>query len=235
MKPRIKLAETTTPDGGKMEIIQHDQDFLITVNGQELMNSRQHASEMELARLGCAFLMDYKEPRVLIGGLGMGYTLHQTLKMLSAESRIEVSELLRSVVEWNREYLSELNEQPLADERVEIKYGDIIPLISGSVECYDAILLDIDNGPSATTDSGNHRLYGHNGIQACRRALRNQGCLAVWSIESSKSYEYRLVSCGFHVRRYRAPAFHGSKSRTRFVWVASENERNLPPGGGEPR
>ena len=165
----------------------------------------------------------------------MGYTLRQALDMLSPNAQVKVGELMGSVVEWNRKFFSELNGQPLDDKRVIIQTGDIIKLISGSRNKFDAILLDVDNGPNEMTDSGNNRLYDYKGIQACRRALRKQGCLSIWSAESSKKFEHLLMSCGFHVRRYRIPAYKGSKSQSRFVWVASEDKTILPPGGGEPR
>ena len=218
-----------------MVLRQHDRDFSITINGQELMNSRQHESELELARLGCAPLAGRKAPRILIGGLGMGYTLRQALELLPPHANVVVSELLGAVVEWNREFFGELNGYPLEDKRVDLKTGDIIDLLSRSKSQFDAILLDIDNGPGAVTDSGNDRLYAREGIRACRRALREQGCLAVWSSEPSKRFEQLLMSCQFHVRRFRVPAYKGSKSQAHFVWVASEDKRLLPPGGGEPR
>jgi spermidine synthase len=217
-----------------MELYQHDRDFSIKINGQDLMHSRQHESELELARLGCAHLAGSKAPSILIGGLGLGYTLRQVLDMLSPHTQVVVCELLSAVVEWNREFLGELNGQSLGNERVDIKTGDIVELISRSKSRFDAILLDIDNGPSAMTNSGNRRLYGYDGIQACRHALREQGCLAVWTAEPSKKFEQLLMRCSFHVRRYRVPAYKGSKSRSRFVWVASEDKTILPPGGGEP-
>jgi len=204
-----------------MVLYQHGRDFSITINGQDLMHSRQHESELELARLGCAHLVGRKAPSILVGGLGMGYTLRQALDMLSPRARVVVSELLGVVVEWNREFLGELNGRPLRDERVDVKTGDIVELISRSKSRFDAILLDIDNGPDALTDSGNRRLYGREGIRACRRALREHGCLAVWSAGPSKKFERLLMSCSFHVRRFRASAYVGSKSQTRFVWVAS--------------
>lgn len=234
MKPRVQIAATRTPDGGEMVLRQHDHDFSITVNGEELMGSRQHESELELARLGCAHLAGRDTPRVLIGGLGLGYTLRQALDMLAPGAEVVVSELLEAVVEWNRKFLGELNGQALQDKRVTVKTGDVAELLSRSRNAFDAILLDIDNGPDATTDSGNRRLYGREGGRDCRSALRNQGCLAVWSATPSKRYEQLLVRCGFHVRRFRAPAHKGSKSLSRFVWVASENKGILPPGGGEP-
>jgi spermidine synthase len=218
-----------------MVLYKHDNDFSIKINGQELMRSRHHESELELARLGCAHLDGRKAPSILIGGLGMGYTLRQSLDMLSPHAQVVVSELLSAVVEWNREFLGKLNGQPLEDERVDLKTGDIVELISRSKSRFDSILLDIDNGPNALTDSGNRRLYGREGIRACRRALRDQGCLAVWSAEPSKKFEQLLLSCSFHVHRFRVPAYKGSKSQSRFIWVASEDKIILPPGGGEPR
>ncbi len=234
MKPRVKITTARTPDGGEMVLYQHDRDFSIMINGEDLMHSRQHESELDLARLGCAHLAAHKVPSILIGGLGMGYTLRQALDMLSPHAQVVVGELLSAVVEWNREFFGELNGQPLRDERVDLKTGDIVELILRSKGRFDAILLDIDNGPSAMTDSGNRRLYGREGIRACRGALREHGCLAVWSAEPSKKFEQLLMSCNFHVRRFRVPAYKGSKSQSRFVWVASEDKIILPPGGGEP-
>jgi spermidine synthase len=235
MKARIKIAEALTPDGGEMALYQHDRDYLITVNGLDLMDSRQHESELELARLGCRHLADIKAPSVLIGGLGMGYTLRQALDMLGPHARVVVGELVVAVVEWNRKFLGALNGHPLEDQRVDLQIGDIAGLISPAGHGFDAILLDVDNGPDAMTASGNRRLYGYQGIEACRRALGKKGCLAVWSAEPSKKFEQLLMQCGFHVRRFRVPAFKESKSQSRFVWVASEDKTILPPGGGEPR
>jgi spermidine synthase len=235
MKPTVKIATARTPDGGEMVLYRHDRDFLIQINGEGLMPSRQHESEVALARLSCAHLARSREPSILIGGLGMGFTLRQALDMLGPHAKVVASELLEAVVDWNREYLGEINGQALADERVDVRIGDVVELISRSRNRFDAILMDIDNGPVAMTDAGNSRLYGSAGILACRRALRKQGCLAVWSAVASKEFEQLLMSCGFHVRRFQVPAYKGSKTQSRFVWVASENKSILPPGGGEPR
>ena len=235
MKPKIKIASAQTPDGGEMLLYQHDRDFLIEIDGEDLMLSRHHESELELARLGCAHLAGRKAPSILIGGLGMGYTLRQALDMLGPDAEVLVGELLEAVVEWNRRFLGELNGRPLEDKRVVLETANIVGLIARSKNRFDAILLDVDNGPGAMTDSGNRRLYGREGIQACRRALCEKGCLSVWSAEPSRKFECLLMRCSFHVRRFRVPAYKGSKSRSRFVWVASEDKRILPPGGGEPR
>jgi len=235
MNPRVKIATTRTPDGSKMVLYEHAEDFLIEVNGQDLMHSRQHESEIELARLGCGHLTDRKAPSILIGGLGMGYTLRQSLDMLSPHAQVMVAELLTAVIDWNRDFLGGLNGQPLEDQRVDLKTGDIVALISRSKERFDAILLDIDNGPNAITDSSNRHLYSRKGIRSCQRALRGKGCLAVWSAEPSKKFEQLLMECRLHVRRFRVPAYKGAKSQSRFVWIATENKKYLPSGGGEPR
>lgn len=235
MKPRVKIATNQTPDNGEMALYRHDRDFTITVNGEDLMLSRHHESELELARLGCAHLAGRRDASILIGGLGMGYTLRQALDLLGPGAQVVVGELMDAVVDWNREFLGELNGHPLADKRVVLKVGDIVELVSRSENMFDAILLDIDNGPGAMTVTGNSRLYDYQGIWACRRALRKKGCLAVWSAGPSKDFEMLLMDCGFHVRRYRVPAHRGAKSDSRFVWVASDSMSLLPPGGGEPR
>jgi spermidine synthase len=235
MNPRIKIATARTPDGGKMVLYKHGSDFLIRINDQDLMHSRQHESELALARLGCGHLTDNRAPSILIGGLGMGYTLRQTLDMLGPHAQVTVGELLDVVVDWNREYFGNLNGQPLGDERVQVSTGDIVELISRARKKFHVILLDIDNGPNAMTDSSNRLLYSREGIRACQQALCKKGCLAVWSAEPDKIFEQRLIRCSFHVRRFRVPAYKGIKSASRFIWVASEDKNILPSGGGEPR
>ena len=160
MNPRKKIATARTPDGEEMVLFQRGRDFMIEINGQDLMQSREHESELFLAQLGCAHLVDRKRPCVLIGGLGMGYTLRQALDVLSPDAHVVVGELLDTVIEWNQAYLGELNGQPLWDGRVELKTGDVVKLIARSRERFDAILLDIDNGPDAMSASSNRHLYG---------------------------------------------------------------------------
>lgn len=234
MKPQIKLATAYTPDGGEMTLFQHDRDFSIKINGLELMNSRQHESERQLAQLGCTHLVRRAAPCVLIGGLGMGYTLRQTLDLLGPGASVLVSELMPAVVAWNRQFLGELNGSPLDDPRTELMEGDVLTLLKQSNARFDAILLDVDNGPSAMTDSGNQRLYGPDGMLACLRALRKPGILAVWSTEQDVAFEQLLINCGFNVRRYQATAYKGSHSKPLFIWVAAESESVLPPGGEAP-
>ena len=235
MKPTVKVASAKTPDGGEITLYHHDQDYSIRVNGHELMHSKRHESELELARLGCSHLSQRKSPRVLIGGLGMGYTLRETINLLSSNADVTVCELLDVVVDWNREFLGELNGRPLNDRRVTLEQCDVVELIKRSQHSFDAIMLDIDNGPQAVTDSGNARLYGREGIKSCRRALRKGGYLSVWSAEPSKDFEKLLMKCGFEVSRYRAPSHKGSKALSHFIWLAAEDDSGFPPGGGKPR
>lgn len=230
MKTIVKIAAALTPDGCEMQLYRRDRDYLIKVKGIDLMSSRQHESELELARLSCAFLKSHKSPSILIGGLGLGYTLSQALDILSPNADVVVSELLDAVAQWNREFFGELNGHPLKDKRVDLKIGDVVDLIAQSESRFDAILLDIDNGPGAITDSGNLQLYSREGIMACRRALREHGCLAVWSAEPSKSFERILLSCRFNVRRYLASPYKGSKQQSKIIWVASEDKTGFPVG-----
>lgn len=235
MKPAQKLATARTPNGSEMALYRRDRDYAIRVDGYELMNSRRHESELELARLGCAHVAAHPAPCVLVGGLGLGYTLREALGILGARAEIVVAELLQAVVDWNRDLLGDLNGHALADARVRVEVESVLAVMVRETARFDAILLDVDNGPQGMTDSGNNTLYSPRGIEACRRALRDQGCLAVWSAEADKPFEQRLVRGGFRVRRFRVPAYKGSKSIGCFVWVASENEDRLPAGGGEPR
>ena len=231
MIPRRKIASSEAPGGGEVVLYRHGDDFSITINGEELMHSRQHESELALARLGCGHLAGSKAPRILIGGLGMGYTLRQALEVVPPETRVVVGELSPVIVEWNRSHLGGLNDHPLEDGRVALEVGDVVDLISRSKNRFDAILLDIDNGPDALSAPRNHRLYGHAGLLACARALRQGGGLAVWSAAPSPRFERLLMECDFHVRRVMVPAHKGSRSRSRVVWVASQERQHLPAGG----
>ena len=233
MKPRVKRSVAHTPAGDEMALYQHGSDFSITINGRDLMLSRQHESELDLARIGCRHLSRRRAPCVLIGGLGMGYTLRQTLDILAPDALVLVCELMEAVVDWNREFFGELNGHPLRDGRVVLKMGDVVELISRTKDRFDAILLDIDNGPEAMANSGSHRLYGKRGIESCLRALRKRGLLAIWSAGPGSKLGRPLVGRGFHVRRFPVPAHKGSRSPSRSVWVASRDRSALPlPAAG---
>ncbi len=214
-----------------MELLQHDKSFFIRVNGDMLMHSRRHQSELDLARLGCAHIEQSHSANVLIGGLGLGYTLRQCLNHLGPTASVTVCELMDAVVDWNNQYLGALADYPLRNKRTRVARGDIVQFLLETHEHYDAILLDVDNGPAAMTDSGNWQLYNSEGISLCHRALAVGGCLAVWSAGHDSRYERDLVKKGFTVGRYRAPAHDNDKSDAHIIWVARKGGALLPPGG----
>lgn len=228
MKPNIPVAEARTPDGSRMVLYKHDRDFVIAVDRQDLMLSRAHESELELARLGCARIAKHRNPAVLIGGLGMGYTLRQTLDLLQPKATVIVAELIPEVVGWNRDYLGGLTGHPLRDRRVTVQVCDVADLIRRSPGSFDAILLDIDNGTTAVTDARNDELYSLEGIRSCMNALHAKGCLAIWSACVDTQFERRMSREPLHMRRFRVPAHKGGKARSRCIWVASEDPRSLP-------
>ena len=221
VKPNIRLAATVAPGGVEVALYQHDADFIITADRQDLMLSRAHESELELARLGCARLAGQRNPAVLISGLGMGYTLRQTLDMLRHQATVVVAELLPEVVRWNRDYLGGLNNHPLRDRRVVVRIGDVADVIRQSPDTFDAVLLDVDNGPSAMTDVRNDRLYSREGIRSCANSLRAGGCLAVWSALDDPPFGRRLRQEHLHVRSFRVSAYRGARSRHCCIWIAT--------------
>lgn len=223
MNARRQIATATAPDGSRLVLLQHGNDFIITVDRHDLMLSRSHESELELARLGCAHVAGHRRPTVLIGGLGMGYTLRQTLDMLGTRATVVVAELLPDVVQWNRDYLGELTEHPLRDTRVTLQIGDVADVIRRSPGMFDSVLLDIDNGPHAITDARNSQLYSPEGIRSCINSLRTGGCLAVWSAFFDDKFERRLRQEHLHVRSFRVPAHKGSSSCHCCIWLASRD------------
>ncbi len=199
---------------------QRGEEFAIRVRGAELMNSRSHASEEALARLGLAAFAKISRPRVLIGGLGMGFTLRTALDSLRPDAQVTVAELVPEVVAWNREYLAHLTRQPLHDSRVQVDVGDVAVAIRNAKQPWHAILLDVDNGPDAFTTPANAALYGLKGLLACKRSLMPGGVLAVWSVENDNKFTDRLTGAGFAVEKHFVLARPSSKVR-HVVWVAT--------------
>ena len=155
MKPTIELARTTTPDGQELVLSQHDRDYYICLAKYTLMTSREQESELQLAQLGCHALPGRTNPHVLIGGLGMGYTLRRTLDLLPKKAKVTVAELMQEVIVWNQDFLGGLTDHPLKDPRVVVKTRDVRDVIRHANGLFDAILLDVDNGPSAMTMAEN--------------------------------------------------------------------------------
>jgi spermidine synthase len=189
------------------------------VDGQALMNSASHRSEQELAIHGCAGLARKRGVRVLIGGLGMGFTARAALDVLAPDAEVVVVESVAAVVRWNREILGHLAGEPLADPRVSVVQADVVDAIAEAAGRYDAILLDVDNGPSALTTFTNRRLYSTEGLQRARQALRGSAVLAVWSTFQDARFTVRLRAVGFDPTTKRVLAGDGSRRR-HVLWLA---------------
>ena len=226
VRPLEVLAETRTPDGTLISLTRRDREYIILAAGKPLMSSRMHGSEQALAIFGCRNL-PAEAPRVLVGGLGMGFTLRATLDLVPVDATVVVGELIPAVVEWNRGPLGPLANHPLRDTRVKVAVGDVGETIRKSNGEFDAILLDVDNGPDAFTAKGNASLYDDAGIAAARHALRAGGTLAVWSAWEDRKFEQRLKYGGFTVKveRVRARLKAGGPRHTIFL-ATQQSGRN---------
>jgi spermidine synthase len=203
VKPFELVGQALTPDGAVMKLIRRGDEYLILADGAILMSSRVHGSEEALATFACQRLRTLEQPAVLIGGLGMGFTLRATLDLLSPDATVVIAELVPAVVEWNLGPLGPLAGHPLKDKRVRVETGSVAEIL-GSRRCqFDAVLLDVDNGPAAFTASNNAGLYDQRGIAAVRGALRRDGVLAVWAAQEDRKFEQRLRRGGFDVQVQR--------------------------------
>jgi spermidine synthase len=216
MKHRWKvLGVAEIPNnGGELKLSQRAEEFSIRLSGirGELMNSRVHGSEEALAEIGCARLTEQDDAQVLVGGLGMGFTLAAALRSVPASATITVAELIPAVVEWNRGPLGECAGEPLKDSRAQVHVGDVAELVNGKTNAFDAILLDVDNGPEGLTQSDNQWLYSPEGLKALYEALRPEGTLAIWSAGPDPLFLIRLKKARFHasLRSVRARPGKGS-------------------------
>jgi spermidine synthase len=213
------LGEARTPEGTHMTLTRRGNEYMILADGKDLMSNRQKGSEEELARVGCDRARKLESPCVLVGGLGMGFTLRATLDVLPQEATVVVAELMSSVVEWNRGPLGPLAKHPLADRRTKVALGDVAVLLRESPALFDAILLDVDNGPTAFTQDSNAGLYDNAGLIMIRAALRPGGVLAVWSAWDDRKFEHRLRHHGYAVEtlHVRARLQKGGPVHTIFI------------------
>jgi spermidine synthase len=219
VKPWELLGEARTPDGSLMALMRRDREHIILANGKPLMSSLMHGSEEALAALACKRARETPQPCVLVGGLGMGFTLRATLDALPGAAAVFVAELLPAVVEWNRGPLARLAGEPLKDRRVTVLLDDVADVVKSSQSRFDAMLLDVDNGPSAFTETANAGLYTDQGLTSARTALKPDGVLAVWSAWDDRKFEQRLRYNGFRVEvtRVRARLKKGGPRHTLFV------------------
>jgi spermidine synthase len=219
VKPLELLGETRTPDGSLLALARRDREYLILADGKPLMSSRMHGSEEALATFACARARALDEPCVLVGGLGMGFTLRATLDLLPPAATVVVSELVPAVVEWNRGPLGPLAGDPLKDPRVRVEVQDVGHTLAANASRFDAVLLDVDNGPAAFTSSGNVALYDNRGVATARAALKDGGVLAVWSAWEDRKFEQRLRYAGFEVdvQHVRARLKKGGPRHTIFL------------------
>ena len=223
MHPWELLGQTRTPAGDEMALTRRSGEYVILASGKSLMSSRMHGSEEALATFGCRRARTLDAPSVLIGGLGMGFTLRATLDLLPHDASVVVAELVPALVEWNRGPLGPLAGHPLKDRRVVVEVGDVGATLRASRDRFDAILLDVDNGPAAFTASHNVGLYDDRGLAATRTALKAGGVLAVWSARADRRFEQRLRYAGFTVavERVRARLKKGGPRHTIFLAFSS--------------
>jgi spermidine synthase len=221
MKPWTLLGSAMIPgDGGEMRLYQHDAEYSIRVGTYELMNSRIHTSEDALASLVCARIGGRTGVRVLIGGLGMGFTLGAVLKEVPADAEVVIAELVPEVVAWHRGPLRAVSGDALDDARVTIREEDVGRIIRSASAEFDAIILDVDNGPRALTARQNDSLYGTPGVRAAHRALRAGGILAIWSAGADPAFTRRLTQNGFTAEEVPVRG-HRSKGPRYLIWIAT--------------
>ena len=212
MKPWTTLDRALTPDGKTISLDEHDGSYTIRVDGISLMSTRQHASEEKLAALACAHLRGIRRARVLIGGLGFGFTLRAALGAVAADATVVMAEILSAVIAWNRNPVLPLAADVLADPRVTVRQQDVGEVIREARESFDSIILDVDNGPAALSTGSNGRLYDSAGLRNARAALRSAGCLAIWSVAHDPAFEKLMAQSGFTVEARRSRS-HGSAGR----------------------
>ncbi len=219
MQPLEIIGEALTPNGTDIKLTRRGNEYIILADGKSLMSSRMHGSEEALATLACRRAQTLKQPCILIGGLGMGFTLRATLDFLPSDATIVVAELVPAVVDWNRGALGSLAGSPLKDRRVQVHVGDVAVALRSGLGRFDAVLLDVDNGPAPFTSSDNARLYDDKGLAVAYAALKIGGVLAVWSAREDRKFEQRLRYVGFsvEVERVRARLKKGGPRHTIFL------------------
>ena len=220
MKPRELLGTAKVPGGEELRLFRRGGDFMIVLARNELMNSRMSGSEEALATMTCARLGDRAAPHLLVGGYGMGFTLRAALAVLPRKARVTLVELVPEILAWARGPMAELTAGCLEDARVQVLEGDVADVILRSNQEYDAILLDVDNGPEGMVRSENDRLYSSQGLAAAKSALTPGGVLAIWSAAPDAAFTRRLREAGFQVEEVPVRARSNGKGSHHRIWFA---------------
>ena len=218
MKPRQLVGTARVPGGEDLRLFRRGDDFMIVLGRNELMNSRMSGSEEALAVMTCARLRDREAPRLLIGGYGMGFTLRAALAVLPVEARVTIAELVPEIIDWARGPMAELAAGCLDDPRVDLVERDVAALIGEARGAYDAILLDVDNGPDGLVRGANERLYSMPGLAAAKAALKPSGVLAIWSAAPDAAFARRLMAAGFAVEEAVVRARSNGKGPRHIIW-----------------
>jgi spermidine synthase len=222
MKPFRNLAQTRTPDGSQLSLHEHDGEYFLKLNGRQLMSTTATVSETLLAQLPCDGLRGRADACVLVGGLGLGFSLHRVLTLVGRHARVQVAELMPEVVAWNREFLREVNGRLLDDRRVEMVIGDVVDVIRrAGPAAYDAILLDVDNGPTSMVQTANARLYSRRGLGTIAQALKPGGKVAFWSAEAEKGFLQSLAYAGFKAEAFPVKAHERAKRAAHVIYLAA--------------
>jgi len=217
---RELIGTALVPGGEELRLYRHDRDFMIVLDRNELMSSRMSGSEVALATMTCARLAGRNHPRLLIGGYGMGFTLRAALEVLGSGARVTVAELVPEIIEWARGPMEDLAAGCLEDPRVELVLEDVAEVIRSGTCTYDAILLDVDNGPDGLTRDANDQLYSARGLRAAKAALKPGGVLAIWSAARDDAFAGRLRKTGFRVEEVAVRARSNGKGPTHVIWFA---------------
>jgi len=220
MKPLERLGEAKTPDGTVLQLYRHDGAYLIRADGVELMSTRRHLSEDKLAEVACAPLATKPKARVLIGGLGLGFTLREALRHLGPDAEVVVAELVAEVIEWNANPEYALSAEAMADPRVRIVHEDVSKVLRNNVGGFHAIMLDTDNGPEGMIMKENSRLYATRGIAATMAALKPEGTIAYWSVGDDPGFVRALENAGLEVKAMKVRA-HATSGPFHTLYIAS--------------
>lgn len=216
------IGTARVPDGVDLHLMRLGEEFTIFLDDNELMSTRASASERALATMTCARLVGRDPPHLLIGGYGLGFTLRAALSVLDSEASVTVAELVPEIIEWARGPMQDLTAGCLDDARVVLVNDDVAMLIDAARNGYDAILLDVDNGPDGLTRKENDSLYGSHGLLAAMRALKPGGILAVWSATPDETFTERLLKAGFDVEQVVVPEMANGEGADHVLWFAQK-------------